>query len=236
MKEKQKKKEKKKIKFRIITLFQEAISPYFKESVLGRAGKKGLIETDFINLRNFSPDKKHKKVDDRAFGGGPGMVLKFEPIKKAVDFILKKIKKDKKKRVILFSTRGKIFDFKEAKRLSKYENLIFICGRYEGVDERVAEFVADEEISLGKYVLTGGELAAAVAADAISRFIPGVLGKEESLEENKGSYPVYTRPEEIAVKDRETGKIKKLKVPEILLSGDHKKIEEWRKDFGVKKF
>ncbi|MFA5134137.1 MAG: tRNA (guanosine(37)-N1)-methyltransferase TrmD [Patescibacteria group bacterium] len=217
------------IKFKIITLFSKAIGSYFKESVLGRAEKQGLIETKFIDLRDFSPDEKHKKVDDRAFGGGPGMVLKFEPIKRAVDFVLDGAEKRKKKRVILFSTRGKIFDSKEAKRLSKYEELIFICGRYEGVDERVAEFIADEEISIGNYVLTGGELVAAVVADATARFILGVLGKEESLEENKGSYPVYTRPEEILVKNKKTGKIKKLKVPEILLSGDHKKIDEWRK-------
>lgn len=218
----------KKIRFDIITLFPEMIRPYFEGSVLGKAKDKKIIETNLVDLKDFSLDKKYKKVDDRPFGGGPGMVLQFEPIKKAVE----KIRKESKKgRVILFSTRGKIFNKEEARRLAKYEQLVLICGRYEGVDERVAGFLADEEISLGNFILTGGEIPAIAVADAVARFVPGVLGKEESLEENKGSYPVYTRPEEVVIKNKKTGEERKLKVPKVLLSGDHKKIEEWRKGF-----
>lgn len=132
--------------------------------------------------------------------------------------IITKKQKNKKTRTILLSTRGKIFTSKEAKRLSKYDNIILIAGRYEGVDERVAKHVADEEVSVGDYVLAGGELPAMTITEAIARQIPGVLGKEESLEEIKGSYPVYTKPEDYKGK----------KVPKVLLSGNHKKIEEWR--------
>jgi len=152
--------------------------------------------------------------------------LKFEPIFKTVE----KIKKEPKRRIVLFSTRGKKFDSQMAKKLAKYDQLILISGRYEGVDERVAKQIADEEISVGDFVLTGGELPAMILVDAVSRFVPGVLGKNESLEENKGSYPVYTRPEVVEIKDKKTGKIKRLKVPEVLLSGNHKEIEKWRKD------
>jgi len=125
--------------------------------------------------------------------------------------------------VIVFSTRGKLFDQKTAQRLAKYNQLIFICGRYEGVDERVAKNIADEEISIGDFVLSGGEIPAMIVVDAASRFVPGVLGKKESLETIKGSYPVYTRPEVFAIKN------KKLRVPKVLLSGDHQKIDKWRK-------
>ena len=181
------------------------------------------------NLRDFSADKKHRKVDDRPFGGGPGMVIQIQPIYKAVEFVKKKVTSrlgsKNKNRVILFSTRGKKFDAKMAKRLAKYDQLILICGRYEGVDERVAQYVADEEISIGDFVLSGGELAAAIVVDAVSRQIPGVLGKYESLEEIKGSYPVYTRPEIFVPKKGG----KKWIVPKVLLSGHQKKIEEWRK-------
>lgn len=143
------------------------------------------------------------------------MVMKVEPFDKA----LKSLKLGKKSRVILTSARGKAFTQADAKRLAKYDRVVFLCGRYEGVDERVAEHLADEELSIGPYVLTGGELAAMVMTDAVVRHIPGVLGKGESLEEVHGSFPQYTRPE----------KYKKWKVPEVLMSGDHKKIEEWRR-------
>ena len=151
------------------------------------------------------------------------MVLQIAPIYNAVEFAKRKSQSAKRKRVILFSTRGKKFDAKMAKRLSKYDRLIMICGRYEGVDERVAKYIADEEISVGDFVLSGGELPAAIVTEAVSRFIPGVLGKYESLEEVKGSYPVYTRPEVFKM-----GK-KKLAVPKVLLGGDHKKIDAWRR-------
>ncbi len=206
--------------FHIITLFPETLEKYLHASILGRAEKKKIIGFDLVDLRRFG-EGKHKKVDDRAYGGGPGMVLKVEPIAKAVKKIETKIKRSAKKktRVILFSTRGKVFDQKAAGRLRKYDHLVFICWRYEGVDERVAEYIADEEISVGDFVLSGGELPALIVTDAVSRLIPGVLGKTESLEDIKGSYPVYSKPEVYG----------KYKVPKVLLSGDHKKIEEWRK-------
>jgi tRNA (guanine37-N1)-methyltransferase len=203
-----------KMTFHIITLFPEAIENYLHSSILGRAEKKKIIKFDLVDLRPFGIGK-HKKVDDRPFGGGPGMVLSVEPIYKA----LQKIKKGKKRRVILFSTRGKIFTQKEAKRLSGYSDLVFICGRYEGVDERIAQHIADEEISVGNFVLSGGELPALIVTEAVSRHLPGVLGKTESLEENNGSFPTYTRPP----------KFKNWKVPDVLISGNHRKIEDWRK-------
>jgi tRNA (guanine37-N1)-methyltransferase len=213
------------IKFDIITIFPNIFTSYFKESILFRAQTKKLININAHNLRDFTKDKHHK-VDDRPFGGGAGMVLMFEPIANAI----KKIKsKNKKSRVILFSTRGKKFTDKEAKRLARYNQLILICGRYEGVDERVAKDLADEEISIGEFILTGGEIPAMVLVDAVSRKIPGVLGKNKSLEEIQGSYPTYTRPEIIEYKKSGGKKIKKLAVPKVLLSGDHKKIGVWRK-------
>ena len=208
--------------FDIITIFPQILDSYFNESLLKKAQEKGLLKIQTHNLRDFTSDK-HRKVDDTPYGGGPGMVLKTEPVYKAVQSLKSKVKGQRSKvRVILFSLRGKKFDQKEAHRLAKYGQLIFICGRYEGVDERVAEYVADEEISIGDYILSGGELPAAIVIEAVSRLIPGMLGKLESLEEKKGSYPVYTKPEIIIVGG------KKRKVPPVLLSGNHKKIEEWR--------
>ncbi len=224
------------MRFDIITIFPNIFDSYFSESILKRAQKKGLIKILVHNLRDFTTDKHHK-VDDSPYGGGPGMVFKIEPIYRAVqklETLKTKTKNQKlKTRIILFSTRGKKLDSKIAKRLSKYDQLILICGRYEGVDERVAKYIADEEISIGDYVLSGGELPAMVLVEAVSRFIPGVLGKQESLEEIKGSYPVYTRPESFAAEVRsrksEVGSRKSWKVPKVLLTGNHKKIQEWRK-------
>jgi tRNA (guanine37-N1)-methyltransferase len=216
-------------RFHIVTIFPEMFDSYLGESLFKRAREKKLIATQAYNLRDFSNDR-HQKVDDRPFGGGPGMVFKIEPVYRAVESIKKKLKKSasgkkRKSRTILFSTRGKKLDADLARRLAtKYDDLILICGRYEGVDERVAEHIADEEISIGDYVLSGGELPALVVMEAVSRFVPGFLGKEESLEEINGSFPTYTRPEVFEPK-----KGKKWGVPKILLSGDHKKIEEWRK-------
>ena len=221
-----KKSQEKKIRFQILTAVPGVFDSYLKESIIGRAIKNKLLEVLVRDLREETNDKRGT-IDDKAFGGGPGMVLKFEPIFKLVKKIKNKLSR-KKTRIILFSTRGRKFNNKEAKRLSLYEEVILICGRYEGVDERVAQVVADEELSIGDYVLTGGELPALVVIDAVSRMVSGVLGKDESLEEIKGSYPVYTRPEEIEIKDLKTGRKRKLKVPEVLLSGNHKKIEEWR--------
>lgn len=216
--------------FHILTLFPEAIKPYLDASLLGKAQKKKLIKINLVNFRKFAVGK-HQSVDDRVYGGGPGMVIRVEPLYRAVRFVKSKIKNRKSKiRVILFSTRGKKFDQKMARRLSTYQNLILICGRYEGVDERVAEYIADEEISLGDFVLSGGELPALTVIEAVARYVKGVLGKEESLEEYKGSYPVYTRPPIFSPK-----KGISWRVPPVLLSGNHKKIEEWRKKFGRNK-
>ncbi len=208
--------------FNVITIFPEMLETYLKTSLLGKAQTKKLIRINLIQLRKFARDKHHK-VDDKPFGGGPGMVMKLEPIMKAVQSA--KAKTKGKTHTILFSTRGKKFDQAAARRLSKYRNLVLICGRYEGVDERVPEYIADEEISIGDFVLQGGELPALIVIEAVSRHIKGVLGKYESLEEVKGSYPVYTRPEVLKLKNG-----KKLAVPDVLLSGNHKKIEEWRKN------
>lgn len=213
-------------RFDILTIFPAMIDSYTKESILGRAQKAKLIEVKAHDLRTYSTDKHHK-VDDTPYGGGPGMVMKVEPF----DLALKKIKKGKKTCVILTAANGKTFTQVDAKRLAKYQQVIFLCGRYEGIDARVEENLVDEIFSIGNYVLTGGELPALVMTDAIARNIPGVLGAEASLEKESHTeegyleYPQYTKPE----------KYKKWSVPEILLSGDHKKIEAWREEQSKKK-
>ena len=237
------------MKFDIITIFPKIFDSYFSESILARAQKKKLIKIEAHDLRQWSSDK-HKTVDDRPFGGGPGMIFKIEPIYKAVKDISKlsfprkresrswipgqaRNDKKEKRRIILFSAKGKPFTQAAARRLAKYDQIILICGRYEGVDERVAEHLADEEVSVGKFVLTGGEIPAMIVVDAVSRLVPGVLGKAESLNEESFSqtknyklkttnyleYPQYTRPENF----------RGWKTPGVLLSGNHKEIEEWKK-------
>ncbi|HQK63920.1 MAG TPA: tRNA (guanosine(37)-N1)-methyltransferase TrmD [Candidatus Staskawiczbacteria bacterium] len=216
------------IKFDIITVLPEIFNSYLGESLIARAQKKKLIKINVHNLRKWTTDN-HKTVDGRPFGGGLGMVLMVEPIYKA----LRQIKKDKKAKVILFTPRGQKFTQKLATKLSKQKQIIFICGRYEGVDQRVAEKLADTEISIGDYDLMGGELPAMVCIEAISRLVPGVLGKPQLLKERitkSGGfieYAQYTRPEIFKTKDG-----KKWKVPPVLLSGDHKKIEEWKAGHG----
>jgi tRNA (guanine37-N1)-methyltransferase len=219
-------------RFHILTVFPGMFDSYLNESLFKRAQEKKILSVRAYDLRAFTKDK-HKKVDDRPFGGGPGMVLKIQPVWDAV----KKIKtargrslKKNKTRVILFSTRGKHLDATMARRLAKYDDLILICGRYEGVDERVAEHIADEEVSVGDYVLSGGEIPALALMEAVSRQMPGFLGKEESLEEVNGSFPTYTRPEVFA-----PAKGKKWSVPPVLLSGDHKKVAAWRKKFNTER-
>ncbi len=207
------------IRFEIITIFPNIFKGFLEESLIARGQKKKIIKINLHNLRNWTNDK-HKTVDDRPFGGGPGMVLKVEPILKTVKSLKTKDKK-KKKRVILFSPRGKKFTQNDARRLSKYDQLIFICGRYEGTDERVADFIADEIISIGSYVLNGGEVATMVLIEAIARLVPGFIAKAEST--RKVDHAQYTRPESIEI----TGK--KRRVPKVLLSGNHRKISEWRK-------
>jgi len=207
------------MKFDVISIFPEVITPYVEASILGRAQKKKQINIRAHNLRDFTTDKHHS-VDDTPYGGGAGMVMKVEPFERAV----KKVKKRfKKTHVIVTAASGKTFTQADAKRLAKYDQLIFLCGRYEGIDHRVTEHIADEALSIGNYVLTGGELPAMVMIDAIARMVPGVI-EAESLEmeshneEGTLEYPQYTKPEEY----------KGWKVPKILLSGDHKKIKEWR--------
>lgn len=205
------------ISFDLITIFPEIFESYFKESILGRAQKNKKIKIKAHDLRPFSSDK-HKNVDDKPYGGGVGMVMQVGPIAKAI----KKIKK-KNSRVILLSAKGKVLKQKDFKRWTKYDQIVLISGRYEGVDERVRKFI-DEEISIGEYVLTGGELGSMIIVDGVSRLLPGVLGKDESSQDESYSdgktkeYPQYTRPEEY----------EGLKVPKVLLSGDHQKIKEWR--------
>lgn len=214
------------MKIDILTLFPEMFKGPFDESIIKRAQEKGLVEIKIHNLRKWAKNK-HKTVDDRPFGGGPGMILMVQPIDEA----LKELHK-KETRVILLTPKGKVFTQKMARGLAKKKHLIFICGHYEGVDERVREHLVDEEISIGDYVLTGGELPAMVVVDTIVRLIPGVLEKSEAIKDESFSvigdrqnarrlleYPQFTRP----------ANYKGWKVPEILLSGDHKKIAQWRK-------
>ena len=222
------------MRFDIITIFPKIFSAkggsYLNESILKRAQKNKLVDIKIHNLRDFTKDK-HRKVDDRPFGGGPGMVITVEPIIKAVSNINRQASK-KKIKVILFTPGGKQFNNKTAANLAKnYDNLILICGRYEGIDARVEKVIENlklkiENLSVGPYVLTGSELPAMVLIDAVSRQIPGVLGKQESLEEKRygAGLSVYTRPEVLKYKG------KKYKVPKILLSGNHKKIDEWRRE------
>ncbi len=218
----------------IITIFPEVFKTYFEASILKRAQAKGLLKIFVHNLRDFSFDK-HKIVDDVPFGGGGGMVLKIEPIFKALSKI--KIKDAQiKQKVIATSTRGNKFNQKKAYEYSKLDQLIIICGRYEAIDERVLKYFCNETISIGPYVLTGGELPAMIIVDATARLIEGVLGNQKSLKEefkNKKyeavSFPQYTRPEVFI-----TPEGKKLKVPKVLLSGNHKEIFRWRKNHSVK--
>jgi len=214
------------MRFDIITIFPTMFDSYLNESIIKRARERKLADIHIHDLRKFAADK-HNKVDDRPFGGGPGMVLKAEPLMRAIESIPKK----KKHLIILFSAGGSLFD-SAATRIwvRKYDQVIMIAGRYEGVDERIKKIFKIQEISIGPYVLTGGELPAMVVMDALSRHIPGVLGKEESLEETRYGVglPAYTRPEVVEYKK------KKYRVPKELLSGNHALIEEWRKKRGTK--
>lgn len=224
------------LKFDILTIFPETITPYAEASILGRAQKKKKIRITAHDLRSFSKDK-HSKVDDTPYGGGPGMVMTVQPIADAVKKVTARCRS--KKRVILTSASGKKFTQKDARRLAKYGRLVFICGRYEGIDARVEKEIADETFSIGDYVLTGGELPALVMTDAIARHVPGVLGSAESLKEESHSeeglleYPQYTKPETYELNYK--GKKKKLTVPKVLLSGNHAEIKKWREEQSKRK-
>jgi tRNA (guanine37-N1)-methyltransferase len=230
------------IKFDIIAIFPEIFDGFLRESIIKRAQQRGLIKINLRALQDYASDK-HKSVDDKPFGGGRGMVVKPEPVFKAVASLTelkaksKKLKaSNPKTKIILFTPRGKKFNQKLAYQLSKLKQIIMICGRYEGVDERVAKHIADLELSIGDYVLMGGEVPAMAVIEAVARLIPGVLGKSELLSERmtkmKGragrgfiEYPQYTRPVVFEPK-----KGMRWSVPKVLVSGNHKKIEEWRKN------
>jgi tRNA (guanine37-N1)-methyltransferase len=210
------------MRFDIISIFPQVFDSYFSESIMKRAQGCGAVEIYAHNLRDYTTDK-HKTVDDTPYGGGAGMVMKVEPIFKAVNDV-KSQSSAEKIRTILFSAKGKRYTQRDAERLAKYDQLIFVCGRYEGVDERVAEHVVDEEISIGDFVLTGGEIPAMIVVDSITRLLPGVLGNEISAqteshsEEGYLEHPQYTKPE----------KFGEWEVPNVLLSGNHAEIEKWR--------
>lgn len=209
--------------FKIITIFPEIFNSYFNESIIKRARKKKIININIYNLRDWTKDR-HRTVDDAPYGGGAGMIMKISPLYDALQNIKEK---NKKAKIILLSAKGKKWNQQLVKKYSKLEEIILICGRYEGVDERVLKFV-DEEISIGDYILTGGEIGAMAIVDSVSRLLPGVLGNKASLDQESHSkpgvleYPQYTRPEIFEADG------KKLRVPKILLSGDHEKIKQWR--------
>ncbi|MCR4901469.1 MAG: tRNA (guanosine(37)-N1)-methyltransferase TrmD [Butyrivibrio sp.] len=210
--------------FHIMTLFPEMIKQGLETSILGRAVSGGYISIDAVNIRDYTVDK-HKKVDDYTYGGGAGMLMQAQPIYDCYKAIEEKINgtENKKTKVIYVTPQGKVFNQQIAIELAKEDDLIFLCGHYEGVDERVLEEIVTDYISIGDYVLTGGELPAMVMIDAISRLVPGVLNNSdsaetESFQDGLLEYPQYSRPEEWMGK----------KVPEILLSGNHAKVDEWR--------
>ncbi|MBM3246419.1 MAG: tRNA (guanosine(37)-N1)-methyltransferase TrmD [Candidatus Omnitrophica bacterium] len=212
----------------IIAIFPGMFAPILNESIVKRAQKKGKVKIYIHDLRSYSLDK-HRKVDDRPFGGGSGMLMRPEPIFAAVEDVKSKSKNQKAK-VILLCPQGEKLTQKLAKKIAKYQHLILICGHYEGVDERVRQRLVDEEVSIGDYVLTGGELPAMVLVDAVARLLPGVLGDKnslnfESFEDNLLEHPHYTRP----------ANFRGMGVPSVLLSGDHKKIESWREKEALKR-
>jgi len=209
--------------FQVLTTFPKMIEAVVGESILGRARQKGMIEVQAVNLRDFTADK-HRTTDDAPFGGGPGMVMKPEPVFKAVESLVARARGGRP-RVLLMTPQGRRFDQPMAAQLARESHLIIICGRYEGVDERIREHLVTDEISVGDYVLTGGELAALIVIDAVARLVPGVLGDASSAENESFSsglleYPQYTRPAEF----------RGYKVPEVLLSGNHEQIRKWRRE------
>ncbi len=213
--------------FYVMTLFPEQIMQGLHTSILGRAMDAGIIEVKVINIRDYTPDK-HKHVDDYPYGGGAGMVMSAEPIARAYDAIMAQRKLRSRPRVIYLTPQGPTFHQGMAKEYACEEDLIFLCGHYEGVDERVLEAIVTDYVSIGDYVLSGGELPAMVMIDAISRMVPGVLtneesGSTESFEGNLLEYPQYTRPEEWQGR----------RVPEVLLSGHHAKIDTWRRQQSI---
>ena len=218
----------KKFNFHIITIFPDIFSSYFGESIIARAQETGIIKINIYNLRDWTNDK-HRTVDDTPYGGGAGMVMKIEPLYKAIFAIKEKIGHNSVKTVLL-SAKGNKWNQEKARMYSGFDHIILICGRYEGVDERIINFI-DEEISIGDYVLTGGEVPVMAIVDSVSRLLPGVLGNASSLKDESHSQlgylsaPQYTRPEVFV--DQEGGEYP---VPKVLLSGNHQEIEKWRQN------
>jgi tRNA (guanine37-N1)-methyltransferase len=218
--------------FHVLTIFPEFFRGPFEHGVVARAVASGIVAIRIHNLRDWTFDR-HKTVDDRPFGGGEGMLLKAEPIFLAAESIWPEQRPDQK--IVLLSAQGRLFDQEAARRLSAASELLLICGRYEGVDERVAEHLADEELSIGDYVLSGGELAAAVVIDTVARLLPGVLGNEGSASKESFSeagdtagildYPQFTRPADF----------RGWTVPEVLLSGNHEQVRRWRRQAALEK-
>lgn len=215
---------------KVMTLFPEMFLGPLNNSIIQRANEKKIIDLEYINIRDYA-DNKHKKVDDYSYGGGPGMVMTPQPIFDCYDQIIRTLylKKGEKPRVIYLSPKGKTFNQEMAIELSKEKYIIMICGHYEGIDQRVIDEIVTDEISIGDYVLTGGEIPAMVLIDAIARLVPGVLSQNQSYEDESFysgllEYPQYTRPMSF----------RGLNVPSILISGNHKKIEEWRRKESLK--
>ncbi len=215
--------------FHIMTLFPEMVLGGLEESILGRAKEKGLISINAVNIRDYTEDK-HNKVDDYTYGGGAGMLMQAQPIYAAYEDILKNIGGNKLPKVIYLTPQGKTFSQSIAEEYAREEDLIFLCGHYEGIDERVIEAIVTDQISIGDFVLTGGELPAMVMVDTIARLVPGVLNNEESattesFSNNLLEYPQYSRPEEWMGK----------RVPDVLLSGHHANIKKWRLEKSIER-
>lgn len=221
------------MRFHVLTLFPDMVLEGLNTSIIGRAIQNGKIELEAVNIRDYATNR-HSKVDDYPYGGGAGMVMQAEPVYLAYQSVAEQISrqsgKEKKPRVIYLTPQGSVFNQRMAEELSKEEDLIFLCGHYEGVDERVLEMIVTDHVSIGDYVLTGGELPAMVMIDSISRLVDGVLNNDESAKyesfaDNRLEYPQYTRPEEFMGR----------KVPEVLLSGNHAKIAQWREEESLKR-
>ena len=205
-----------------MTLFPDMVRAVLSESIIGRADKADIIKVNCHNIRDYSKDK-HRKTDDTPYGGGVGMLMTCQPIYDCYKHITESIDEKERTRVIYMSPKGRLFSHEVARELSGYDNLIFLCGHYEGVDQRIIDEICDEEISIGDFVVTGGEIPACIVVDAVSRLIDGVLADKDCYEDESVAsgileYPQYTKPREFMGRE----------VPEVLLSGDHKKIDEWR--------
>ena len=214
--------------FDIMTLFPELVSNVLGESVIGRAQKSGALEINCHNIRDYSKDK-HRRVDDTPYGGGKGMLMMAPPIYDCYEHITSTHSADIKRKVIYMSPRGAVFNQKKAEELSKYDNLVIICGHYEGIDQRIIDEIVDEEISIGDFVLTGGEIPACILVDAVARLVDGVLSdpecyEKESISSGMLEYPQYTRPYEFHG----------MCVPDVLISGNHGKIDAWRNEMALK--